>query len=127
MPRSTTRRSPTTTSRATPDMRRSARMRASCSGPMPVQSPGVTAMMGSLFVIMSSSLADGEVEKRVGNGLAARLGAGAAAEIAGAQAGLGEHRLDRGHDGRPRSEEHTSELQSLMRNSYAGFCLKKQN
>src|SRR3546814_10731491 len=24
-----------------------------------------------------------------------------------------------------RSEEHTSELQSLMRNSYAGFCLKK--
>src|SRR3546814_9344821 len=33
--------------------------------------------------------------------------------------------------GRPvhgyRSEEHTSELQSLMRISYAGFCLKKQN
>src|SRR3546814_7451007 len=26
-----------------------------------------------------------------------------------------------------RSEEHTSELQSLMRNSYADFCLKKQN
>src|SRR3546814_5658107 len=25
---------------------------------------------------------------------------------------------------RARSEEHTSELQSLMRNSYAGFCLK---
>src|SRR3546814_7078824 len=29
--------------------------------------------------------------------------------------------LDRG-----RSEEHTSELQSLMRNSYAVFCLKKK-
>src|SRR3546814_5802451 len=28
--------------------------------------------------------------------------------------------------GRGRSEEHTSELQSLMRNSYAVFCLKKQ-
>src|SRR3546814_9417088 len=28
---------------------------------------------------------------------------------------------------RPRSEEHTSELQSLMRNSYAVFCLKKKN
>src|SRR3546814_4722179 len=27
----------------------------------------------------------------------------------------------------PRSEEHTSELQSLMRISYAVFCLKKQN
>src|SRR3546814_8372039 len=25
---------------------------------------------------------------------------------------------------KPRSEEHTSELQSLMRNSYAVFCLK---
>src|SRR3546814_1401717 len=28
---------------------------------------------------------------------------------------------------RLRSEEHTSELQSLMRSSYAGFCLKKKN
>src|SRR3546814_10558765 len=28
---------------------------------------------------------------------------------------------------RERSEEHTSELQSLMRISYAVFCLKKQN
>src|SRR3546814_8369064 len=28
-------------------------------------------------------------------------------------------------DRRRRSEEHTSELQSLMRNSYAVFCLKK--
>src|SRR3546814_8559497 len=26
-----------------------------------------------------------------------------------------------------RPEEHTSELQSLMRNSYAVFCLKKKN
>src|SRR3546814_3518556 len=28
--------------------------------------------------------------------------------------------------GNLRSEEHTSELQSLMRISYAGFCLKKK-
>src|SRR3546814_5714554 len=35
-----------------------------------------------------------------------------------------DHRLV-GHQ--QRSEEHTSELQSLMRNSYAVFCLKKQN
>src|SRR6056297_4057860 len=28
---------------------------------------------------------------------------------------------------RRRSEEHTSELQSLRRNSYAVFCLKKKN
>src|SRR3546814_5697965 len=30
------------------------------------------------------------------------------------------------HAVRPRSEEHTSELQSLMRISYAVFCLKKK-
>src|SRR3546814_6085326 len=32
----------------------------------------------------------------------------------------------RGKGDRPRSEEHTSELQSLMRISYAVFCLKKK-
>src|SRR3546814_3764441 len=32
-----------------------------------------------------------------------------------------------GHCDRIRSEEHTSELQSLMRNSYAVCCLKKKN
>src|SRR3546814_5724764 len=35
-----------------------------------------------------------------------------------------QHRRGRGLD--PRSEEHTSELQSLMRISYAVFCLKKK-
>src|SRR3546814_4283956 len=34
--------------------------------------------------------------------------------------------LDRDLIGRARSEEHTSELQSLMRISYAVFCLKKK-
>src|SRR3546814_4376277 len=33
---------------------------------------------------------------------------------------------DRERPARKRSEEHTSELQSLMRISYAVFCLKKQ-
>src|SRR3546814_10920399 len=36
------------------------------------------------------------------------------------------HRRHRLTDTRPRSEEHTSELQSLMRISYAVFCLKKK-
>src|SRR3546814_10220966 len=40
----------------------------------------------------------------------------------GRQAALGRLRL-RQH----RSEEHTSELQSLMRNSYAVFCLKTKS
>src|SRR3546814_5863195 len=40
---------------------------------------------------------------------------------------LGVDRLeDRVGGERRRSEEHTSELQSLMRNSYAVFCLKKK-
>src|SRR3546814_8879016 len=34
--------------------------------------------------------------------------------------------VERGEASR-RSEEHTSELQSLMRNSYAVFCLNKKN
>src|SRR3546814_6122135 len=41
----------------------------------------------------------------------------------------GGHLLDFGHQPqhlRPRSEEHTSELQSLMSISYAVFCLKKK-
>src|SRR3546814_4511625 len=37
----------------------------------------------------------------------------------------GEQRPRRGPDSGFRSEEHTSELQSLMRISYAVFCLKK--
>src|SRR3546814_10534805 len=44
---------------------------------------------------------------------------------------LAERRLERPEAlarmvGEHRSEEHTSELQSLMRNSYAVFCLKKK-
>src|SRR3546814_6630908 len=44
----------------------------------------------------------------------------------------GDRGSRRGRDGllrhrRNRSEEHTSELQSLMRTSYAVFCLKKKN
>src|SRR3546814_3272123 len=42
---------------------------------------------------------------------------------AGAAYGVGKMSDSRGHE---RSEEHTSELQSLMRISYAVFCLKKK-
>src|SRR3546814_10074714 len=40
---------------------------------------------------------------------------------------LGVAAVQQGADRQERSEEHTSELQSLMRISYAVFCLKKQN
>src|SRR3546814_6477832 len=42
--------------------------------------------------------------------------------VLGAEIAAGERRLAGGG----RSEEHTSELQSLMRISYAVFCLKKK-
>src|SRR3546814_4185075 len=41
-------------------------------------------------------------------------------------AGLQPRRDPARHLDAERSEEHTSELQSLMRNSYAVFCLKKK-
>src|SRR3546814_1561680 len=49
-------------------------------------------------------------------------------EVVGDQAPVAAppHRLGAHHRRAPRSEEHTSELQSLMRISYAVFCLKKK-
>src|SRR3546814_8581614 len=44
-------------------------------------------------------------------------------EARGVEVAVVDNRLDGG----PRSEEHTSELQSLMRLSYAVFCLEKKN
>src|SRR3546814_10112028 len=38
-----------------------------------------------------------------------------------------EASISRGYQGKGRSEEHASELQSLMRNSSAVFCLKNKN
>src|SRR3546814_3544589 len=49
-------------------------------------------------------------------------------EVSGAEIVVSAHGLVLlvSHGERPRSEEHTSELQSLMRISYAVFCLKKK-
>src|SRR3546814_9396201 len=45
-----------------------------------------------------------------------------------AASGVSRHASGYGQtQSRYRSEEHTSELQSLMRNSYAVFCLTKKN
>src|SRR3546814_6855793 len=66
------------------------------------------------------------VRQRAAEDEAARLDAG---DLVNAGPGIG---ADQFIDGLPesggiRSEEHTSELQSLMRSSYAVFCLKKKN
>src|SRR3546814_7451032 len=55
--------------------------------------------------------------REVGNDAVARL------QPAWAPAEAGDHLVEDQHD---RSGEHTSELQSLMRISYAVFCLKKK-
>src|SRR3546814_8697868 len=49
------------------------------------------------------------------------------ARLARYSASDGELRFSMMAADEPRSEEHTSELQSLMRISYAVFCLKKKN
>src|SRR3546814_6411275 len=61
------------------------------------------------------------------NGPASVHGCGAFGRAFGFSAGIGgvAGGLDTG-DG-ARSEEHTSELQSLIRNSYTVFCLNKKN
>src|SRR3546814_2748163 len=57
--------------------------------------------------------------------LEVRRAADAAREPAAAVACICDHA--RGRRGAARSEEHTSELQSLMRKSYAVFCLQNKN
>src|SRR3546814_3470776 len=52
---------------------------------------------------------------------------GAEAQFVAADAIYAAWRRRDGTVFRTRSEEHTSELQSLMRISYAVFCLKKKN
>src|SRR3546814_6782307 len=68
--------------------------------------------------------------RQLGVGLFAspRLVADAAERDAAAAVRLDDraNRNQRKGIGRPRSEEHTSELQSLMRISYAVFCLQKK-
>src|SRR3546814_6467316 len=63
------------------------------------------------------------VDRRIGIGTEERL-----LQDRGREHDLVEHRIEVGvHRLRQhRSEEHTSELQSLMRISYAVFCLKKK-
>src|SRR3546814_2287460 len=46
--------------------------------------------------------------------------------VGGMQDGRVLHQVDANQQAAGRSEEHTSELQSLMRISYAVFCLKKK-
>src|SRR3546814_5973009 len=72
--------------------------------------------------MMHNSDAQSEHDLRLRARLIQRAGSGAAAR----PARRGRLHQDLPREGQ-RSEEHTSELQSLMRISYAVFCLKKKN
>src|SRR3546814_7911340 len=85
---------------------------------------GENCMFASHMWWMLLCLGKKNVDIRDG-GWPAWLAAGGAAETGVRSASVTEAQAVQSLE--PRSEEHTSELQSLMRISYAVFCLKKKN
>src|SRR3546814_5237631 len=93
----------------------------------------ISALLGvSVLAVAATAQAEGRV---MSNDLSqCRNGPSTLVQISGVKASTGKIRVQsyRGtaadwlEKGRWRSEEHTSELQSLMRISYAVFCLKKK-
>src|SRR3546814_8490689 len=93
---------------------------------MTKKGPALKAPKAKIFAVLKEAEADAAaVEGALKPGAEVRSADGAAdieAEFAAAPA---EHQFKLGV-AFERSEEHTSELQSLMRISYAVFCLKKK-
>src|SRR3546814_6509123 len=81
--------------------------------------PGLPGDLGEGVAAEPGDEADLGAQPPGGHGLVRALAARPQHELP-AEQGLAEPRLPQ------RSEEHTSELQSLMRISYAVFCLKKK-
>src|SRR3546814_3072435 len=79
------------------------------------------------FQVAVAMNALGIVMRDLDAGVRAEDGALAAALLAGETSLAAPGLLARLRRAALRSEEHTSELQSLMRISYAVFCLKKKN
>src|SRR3546814_1027742 len=84
----------------------------------------ITAFVSAPKGSQSRSFTRDEHHSRFKQELMTRISGSACAEIIAAASDL--EQLDASWLGRKRSEEHTSELQSLMRISYAVFCLKKK-
>src|SRR3546814_8908358 len=74
---------------------------------------------------LAAEIIDEDGHLLVREGLVEHLG-GAQGRAGIADKGVGHGALAAGRAEEMRSEEHTSELQSLMRISYAVFCLKKK-
>src|SRR3546814_3587981 len=81
------------------------------------------------LLILKADLAGALQRQRARQPLAVAVGLDEIGDHRGGRLQMFLHRGERvrGLRGRGRSEEHTSELQSLMRISYAVFCLKKKN
>src|SRR3546814_4408925 len=94
-----------------------------------IRRPPRSTLTDTLFPYTTLFRSPGELDARQ---RADRKDAGVRAGRLGRQRTAADERLERGGEGldtaeqRGRSEEHTSELQSLMRISYAVFCLKKK-
>src|SRR3546814_2278682 len=80
---------------------------------------------GLIEVTTTGGTGSGMIGVGVATGVAREVMLGGAALPSALGLSLGWTVTFSGVGGR-RSEEHTSELQSLMRNSYAVFCLKKK-
>src|SRR3546814_6734678 len=99
---------------------------------------GVTGALRSEFALSAVGLGTAVSAALIGT-LVGALGAGAPGDRFGSRtvlvwialgyivSAIGSGMLSHKIEGQMRSEEHTSELQSLMRISYAVLCLKKQN
>src|SRR3546814_1797337 len=84
----------------------------------------VSALLPSLLMFFAVSLGANSLERAVQNFARNRFEIGRlTGEAEAVRARMGEIRGE--YETLKRSEEHTSELQSLMRKSYAVFCLKK--
>src|SRR3546814_3488683 len=77
--------------------------------------PGRKLAMGAMLGVVAALLDAGRIQAQPA-GLIVRVSDWQRSALPSARCGVSS----------PRSEEHTSELQSLMRISYAVFCLKKK-
>src|SRR3546814_6623661 len=91
----------------------------------PAARADIDVLAGQLVAALETPVASDAQQIRIGGSLGIALAdhAGVTMETLVRQADIAMYHCK--EKGRNRSEEHTSELQSLMRNSYAGFCLKK--
>src|SRR3546814_10263677 len=81
-------------------------------------------VLGENGELLGRILEAGELQARV-EGSARSTVVAQGGGVGGGEVGTDAGAAVIAHDPHERSEEHTSELQSLMRSSYAVFCLKK--